>query len=339
MKGITIFNNHNLEFNKQEPFISIRTSDGKNHLYKIDGDFDFFDFYNTQLQNMNGNDFSLDALVNNFKFIELEIKPAEQIIADPQVNQNIKTQLQEYITMYSGKPNISVTANITEDIIYINDSLNPDNNYIVTYTIDINNDLEAVKHGQNVFSETTTKQEALQTPNATPKVIETATSNTVDPQIILYNPQYQNPQAIISNQEFLSLFTKGNFSEIESQQISAYLDHAQAMIEQKDPKVPEIIANVENSLSTFNAFDHPKGEIEASLIHKADEIINSYQKSQGNDLSKGPVLTFFSEAHGRSSTNPEEDSSSGYLNIVSIFIIVAALVIGLSIFALYIINS
>ena len=337
MKRITIFNNHNLNLDNQEEFINIRTSDGQNHLFKNVTGLDIFNEY-MKLKAIYGDKISPEILareIEKWQLNELSVEPAEKIIANPGVNENIKNQIQYYVTLYKDYRNIEITANVAEDIIYINDKSNPENSYIVTFTIDINNNLEAVTHKNNVSSETTIKEEnpesQIQGEQTQQKL---AQSNIISPSIDREsNLPYQNTQTIISDKDFEYLITKGNWSQEEYKSIINYLANIEEMIKQNDPNIVEKKKIIEGVITNLRLSTRPLTPEEEEIAKRADDLCEEINKSMG--LDKGNVLKFTS-----TKIQPDDEYlKAGHLNIVAIFVTVSAVLIGLSILVLYLING
>ena len=334
MKDITIFLNHRIDLNKDEEFINIRTSDGINHLFKNDKNLNIFEAYN-EAKRIYGDNITQDTLakyIEKFQLTELSVEPAENIIANPSINENIKNQLQEYIERYKGQNNIKITANVSEDIIYINDLANPDNNFIITFDKDINHNLEAIVHKTNVSSEETYASSGEEKKDN--QVSNDISNSAATP----YNTDYQNSETIISDEEFKYLISNRQINENNYQQIKAYLDNVKNMISNKDSNAEIKIKNIEESITNLILMDNLT-EIEQSIINEANGIANTYN----DGLSKGQVLTYrnakIPPITEGTDNNTTGNNDSGYLNIVSIFVIISAILIGLSIFALYIING
>ena len=341
MKNITIFNNHNLYLNKQEEFINIRTSDGKNHLFKNVIGLDIFNEY-MKLKAIYGDNISPDLLatsIEKWQLNELKVEPAEKIIENPEVNENIKNQLQEYINKYKSNKNIEITANVDEDIIYINNKENPDKNYIVTFTKDINNELVAVEHNSNVSSETITKEEVNQESNPerqeeTPYESQEV-NNISESTRGSSNTEYQNTQTILSDNDFAFIVARGNYSAADYEKINKYLDNVQDMISHDNPNIETKLKVIEESITNLQLLKDNLNSEEQVLIERCNTICDEINKSKG--LDKGQVLTYKND--NRVIPEEEEDNTSGYLNVISIFITVSVVLIGLSILVLYFINS
>ena len=336
MKKITIFDNHNIELNKQEEFINIRTNDGQNHLFKNVIGLDIFNEY-MQLKAVYGDSISPEVLaksIEKWQLNELAVEPAEKIIADPNVNENIKNQLQTYVEMYKNRTNIEIAANIREDIIYINDKSNPENNCIITFTKDINNNLVAVEHNSNVSSETTNKEEV--TDNQEKQVQETNQQNTISESVSnAGNIDYQNTQTILSDSEFSYLVSKGNYSASDYERINNYLNNIQEMSANNDPNVNTKLKIIEESITNLQLLKDNLNPDEQALIDKCNSIFEQLNKGKGHN--KDQVLSY--KTANRILTEDEEDNSAGYLNVISIFITVSVVLIALSILTLYIING
>lgn len=331
MKSITIFYNHNLELNKQEEFINIKTSDGKNHLFKNVIGLDIFKEY-MKLKAIYGDSISPEILarsIEKWQLNELAVTPADEVIADPRINENIKNQVQEYINQYKDKNYINITVNPEADVIYINDELNPENSFIVTFTKDINNELVAVEHNNNVSSETTTKEEKNESIESESDV----KNNISDSNRAAYNTDYQNTENVLSDDDFSRIVSQGNFSVEDIEKINKFLENTQKMIDAHTPNIETTLKNIEGAVTTLQLMKDFLNRDEKMVVAKCNALLETYNKSMGFD--NGQVLTYNNPNLPKTG---EEDGNFGYLNIVSIFITISAVLIGLSIFLLHILS-
>ncbi len=337
MKNVTIFNNHNLEYNKEEEFINIRTSDGKNHLFKNSIDLDIFNEYN-KLKATYGDDISPDILAANiqkWQLNELEVETADKTMNNPNINENVKNQVQEYLNKYKGNNNIEITVNANADIIYINDTLHPEANIIITFTKDINNELVAVEHHNNLSSEAIYKEnvdmgEPTESTNTERQPVNeiNSISNSVRES---NNTDYQNTTNILSDNDLSHLVSKGNYSSTEVEMINNYINNLDKMIDNKDPNVESKMQILSDSIANLQIFKDTFTPEEQTVIDKFYELSEKLNKSLG--LDKGQVLTYKNNLKNNSDAN-----NAGQLNILSIFISVALGLIALSILALYILG-
>lgn len=336
MKSITIFKKHNLKYNTYEEFINIRTSDGVNHLFKNSFNFDIFDEY-MKLKSEYGDNITPELLANSiqkWQINELPTRRAEEAIADPTVNENIKNQLQEYITRYKGNKNIEITINTEEDIIFINDTISPEKSYIITFTKDINNELVATEHSNNVSSESysqqdTTNPNQVQTENTS---FDNSISNS---DTASNNLAYQNPNTIISDDSFRHLLSKDNLTLEELNNIHAYLNNFEYMVDSQNPYAEEKAKTIEEIITNFNLSRNSLTEEEQAFVDRFNVIFDKLNKKLGH--GKGSVLTYRTNQSVLPNEN-EENTSSGYSNIISIFIAITMTLIAIIILAISILK-
>ena len=336
MKSITIFKKHNLKYNTYEEFINIRTSDGVNHLFKNSFNFDIFDEY-MKLKSEYGDNITPELLANiiqKWQINELPTRRAEEAIADPTVNENIKNQLQEYITRYKGNKNIEITINTEEDIIFINDTISPEKSYIITFTKDINNELVATEHSNNVSSESysqqdTTNPNQVQTENTS---FDNSVSNS---ETASNNLAYQNPNTIISDDTFNHLLSKDNLTLEELNNIHAYLNNFEYMVDSQNPYAEEKAKTIEEIITNFNLSRNSLTEEEQAFVDRFNVIFDKLNKKLGH--GKGSVLTYRTNQSVLPNEN-EENTSSGYSNIISIFIAITMTLIAIIILAISILK-
>ncbi len=336
MKSITIFKKHNLKYNTYEEFINIRTSDGVNHLFKNSFNFDIFDEY-MKLKSEYGDNITPELLANSiqkWQINELPTRRAEEAIADPTVNENIKNQLQEYITRYKGNKNIEITINTEEDIIFINDTISPEKSYIITFTKDINNELVATEHSNNVSSESysqqdTTNPNQVQTENTS---FDNSVSNS---ETASNNLAYQNPNTIISDDTFRHLLSKDNLTLEELNNIHTYLNNFEYMVDSQNPYAEEKAKTIEELITNFNLSRNSLTEEEQAFVDRFNVIFDKLNKKLGH--GKGSVLTYRTNQSVLPNEN-EENTSSGYSNIISIFIAITMTLIAIIILAISILK-
>lgn len=336
MKSITIFKKHNLKYNTYEEFINIRTSDGVNHLFKNSFNFDIFDEY-MKLKSEYGDNITPELLANSiqkWQINELPTRRAEEAIADPTVNENIKNQLQEYITRYKGNKNIEITINTEEDIIFINDTISPEKSYIITFTKDINNELVATEHSNNVSSESysqqdTTNPNQVQTENTS---FDNSVSNS---ETASNNLAYQNPNTIISDDTFNHLLSKDNLTLEELNNIHAYLNNFEYMVDNQNPYAEDKAKTIEEIITNFNLSRNSLTEEEQAIVDRFNTIFDKLNKKLGH--GKGSVLTYKTNQSVLPDEN-EENTSSGYSNIISIFIAITMTLIAIIILAISILK-
>lgn len=336
MKSITIFKKHNLEYNTYEEFFNIRTSDGVNHLFKNSFNFDIFAEY-MKLKSEYGDNITPELLassIQKWQINELPTRRAEEAIADPTINENIKNQLQEYITRYKGNKNIEITINTEEDIIFINDTISPEKSYIITFTKDINNELVATEHSNNVSSESysqqdTTNPNQVQTENTS---FDNSISNS---ETASNNLAYQNPNTIISDDTFNHLLSKGNLTLEELNNIQAYLNNFEDMVDNQNPYAEEKAKTIEGIITNFNLSRNSLTEEEQAIVDKFNTIFDKLNKKLGH--GKGSVLTYKTNQSVLPDEN-EENTSSGYSNIISIFIAITMTLTAIIILAISILK-
>ena len=336
MKSITIFKKHNLKYNTYEEFINIRTSDGVNHLFKNSFNFDIFAEY-MKLKSEYGDNITPELLANSiqkWQINELPTRRAEEAIADPTINENIKNQLQEYITRYKGNKNIEITINTEEDIIFINDTISPEKSYIITFTKDINNELVATEHSNNVSSvsysqQDTTNPNQVQTENTN---FDNSISNS---ETASNNLAYQNPNTIISDDTFNHLLFKGNLTLEELNNIQAYLNNFEDMVDNQNPYAEEKAKTIEEIITNFNLSRNSLTEEEQAIVDKFNDIFDKLNKKLGH--GKGSVLTYRTNQSVLPNES-EEYNSSGYSSIISIFIAITMTLIAIIILAISILK-
>lgn len=336
MKSITIFKKHNLKYNTYEEFINIRTSDGVNHLFKNSFNFDIFDEY-MKLKSEYGDSITPELLassIQKWQINELPTRRAEEAIADPTISENIKNQLQEYVTRYKGNKNIEITINTEEDIIFINDTISPEKSYIITFTKDINNELVATEHSNNVSSESysqqdTTNPNQVQTENTS---FDNSISNS---ETASNNLAYQNPNTIISDDTFNHLLSKGNLTLEELNNIHAYLNNFEYMVDNQNPYAEEKAKTIEEIITNFNLSRNSLTEEEQAIVDRFNAIFDKLNKKLGH--GNGSVLTYKTNQSVLPNEN-EENTSSGYSNIISIFIAITMTLIAIIILAISILK-
>ena len=336
MKSITIFKKHNLKYNTYEEFINIRTSDGVNHLFKNSFNFDIFNEY-MKLKEEYGDNITPELLassIQKWQINELPTRKADEVIADPTISENIKNQLQEYTTRYKGNKNIEITINTEEDIIFINDTISPEKSYIITFTKDINNELVATEHSNNVSSESysqqdTTNPNQVQTENTS---FDNSISNS---ETASNNLTYQNPNTIISDDTFNHLLSKGNLTLEELNNIHAYLNNFEYMVDNQNPYAEEKAKTIEEIITNFNLSRNSLTEEEQAIVDRFNAIFDKLNKKLGH--GKGSVLTYKTNQSVLPDEN-EENTSSGYSNIISIFIAITMTLIAIIILAISILK-
>lgn len=336
MKSITIFKKHNLKYNTYEEFINIRTSDGVNHLFKNSFNFDIFNEY-MKLKEEYGDNITPELLassIQKWQINELPTRKADEVIADPTISENIKNQLQEYITRYKGNKNIEITINTEEDIIFINDTISPEKSYIITFTKDINNELVATEHSNNVSSESYSQQDSTN-----PNQVQTENTNfdnsISNSEIASSNLAYQNPNTIISDDTFNHLLFKGNLTLEELNNIQAYLNNFDDMVNNPNPYVEEKAKTIEGIITNFNLSRNSLTEEEQAIVDRFNDIFDKLNKKLGH--GKGSVLTYTTNQSVLPNES-EEYNSSGYSNIISIFIAITMTLIAIIILAISILK-
>ena len=336
MKSITIFKKHNLKYNTYEEFINIRTSDGVNHLFKNSFNFDIFNEY-MKLKNEYGDNITPELLANSiqkWQINELPTRKADEVIADPTISENIKNQLQEYITRYKGNKNIEITINTEEDIIFINDTISLEKSYIITFTKDINNELVATEHSNNVSSESYSQQDPTN-----PNQVQTENTNfdnsISNSEIASSNLAYQNPNTIISDDTFNHLLFKGNLTLEELNNIQAYLNNFDDMVNNPNPYVEEKAKTIEGIITNFNLSRNSLTEEEQAIVDRFNDIFDKLNKKLGH--GKGSVLTYTNNQSVLPNES-EEYNSSGYSSIISIFIAITMTLIAIIILAISILK-
>ena len=336
MKSITIFKKHNLKYNTYEEFINIRTSDGVNHLFRNSFNFDIFNEY-MKLKNEYGDNITPELLassIQKWQINELPTRRADEVIADPTISENIKNQLQEYITRYKGNKNIEITINTEEDIIFINDTISPEKSYIITFTKDINNELVATEHSNNVSSESYSQQDPTN-----PNQVQTENTNfdnsISNSEIASSNLAYQNPNTIISDDTFNHLLFKGNLTLEELNNIQAYLNNFDDMVNNPNPYVEEKAKTIEGIITNFNLSRNSLTEEEQAIVDRFNDIFDKLNKKLGH--GKGSVLTYRT-SQSVLPNESEEYNSSGYSNIISIFIAITMTLIAIIILAISILK-
>ena len=336
MKSITIFKKHNLKYNTYEEFINIRTSDGVNHLFKNSFNFDIFNEY-MKLKEEYGDNITPELLassIQKWQINELPTRKADEVIADPTISENIKNQLQEYITRYKGNKNIEITINTEEDIIFINDTISPEKSYIITFTKDINNELVATEHSNNVSSESYSQQDPTN-----PNQVQTENTNfdnsISNSEIASSNLAYQNPNTIISDDTFNHLLFKGNLTLEEINIIQAYLNNFDDMVNNPNPYVEEKAKTIEGIITNFNLSRNSLTEEEQAIVDRFNDIFDKLNKKLGH--GKGSVLTYTTNQSVLPNES-EEYNSSGYSNIISIFIAITMTLIAIIILAISILK-
>ena len=336
MKSITIFKKHNLKYNTYEEFINIRTSDGVNHLFKNSFNFDIFNEY-MKLKEEYGDNITPELLassIQKWQINELPTRKADEVIADPTISENIKNQLQEYVTRYKDNKNIEITVNTEEDIIFINDTISPEKSYIITFTKDINNELVATEHSNNVSSESysqqdTTNPNQVQTENTS---FDNSISNS---ETASNNLTYQNPNTIISDDTFNHLLSKGNLTLEELNNIHAYLNNFEYMVDNQNPYAEEKAKTIEEIITNFNLSRNSLTEEEQAIVDRFNAIFDKLNKKLGH--GNGSVLTYKTNQSVLPDEN-EENTSSGYSNIISIFIAITMTLIAIIILAISILK-
>ena len=336
MKSITIFKKHNLKYNTYEEFINIRTSDGVNHLFRNSFNFDIFNEY-MKLKEEYGDNITPELLassIQKWQINELPTRKADEVIADPTISENIKNQLQEYITRYKGNKNIEITINTEEDIIFINDTISPEKSYIITFTKDINNELVATEHSNNVSSESYSQQDPTN-----PNQVQTENTNfdnsISNSEIASSNLAYQNPNTIISDDTFNHLLFKGNLTLEELNNIQAYLNNFDDMVNNPNPYVEEKAKTIEGIITNFNLSRNSLTEEEQAIVDRFNDIFDKLNKKLGH--GKGSVLTYTTNQSVLPNES-EEYNSSGYSNIISIFIAITMTLIAIIILAISILK-
>ncbi len=341
MSCITIF--YNLDPSKgffeptKDEYWNIRTHDGKNHLFKNINHLDIFSLYKG-VQDETGKDIisaeEFTREINKWFFGEKKLEPAEAILTRPDIPENTKAQIQEYVNMYKDQNYINVETSIEENIIYINNQRNPEDSKIITFSKNINGNLEAEVHKNNVSSVTTTSQtiSSQSTEPQQPNVVSTdqKINNEQQTQIL----QYNNPNAIIDDNTFYQTLIHGNYTDTIVQQIGNYLTNLKETLPSLDSNTKEAKLKAVEQCFTDAILLGGLSENDQIYFQKWQDFFTKTTESFG--ASKGQTKVLIppgTPIHHQK--EPDQLEKAGFSNIISIILLTTSIVLGLTILALY----
>ena len=175
-------------------------------------------------------------------------------------------------------------------------------------------------------SETTTKEEIKESINS-----ESAVKSNISDSNKAANNTTEN--VLSDDEEFSLIVSQGNFSVEDIGKINNFLENTKKMINNHTPNIETRLKNIEGAVTTLQLMKDCLNSVEEMVVAECNALLESYNKSMGSD--KGQVLTYNNPNLHKTG---EEDGNFGYLNIVSIFITISAVLIGLSIFLLHILS-
>ena len=207
-------------------------------------------------------------------------------------------------------------VNEDEEIVYLNNSIYPEKNVIITFEPDINNELEMIVHSNNVSSFTTGKENS----ENNEEVKDMKTENIID----TYNydtkgMEYNESTNIISEEQFYELLkVNGEYSDKEREEIDFFYKDISDRIEQKDPSIEEFMDRYRENVEIMELSDYTniRQEEAIQMFYKFKEEL---LKAQGLETGKAYTLN-----NDRYMNN---DNNEGYANNTLMFIIASLTVI------------
>ena len=318
MNNITIFSKKDKDIDRKVEFINIRTSDGQNHLFRNDINMDIFNEYN-KLKASYGDNVTPDMLareIEKWKKDRLDVKDAEKTVNNTDALVSFQNKVRELQDKFKDVKEINIEVNEEEEIVYLNNSIYPEKNVIITFEPDINNELEMIVHSNNVSSFTTGKENS----ENNEEVKDMKTENIID----TYNydtkgMEYNESTNIISEEQFYELLkVNGEYSDKEREEIDFFYKDISDRIEQKDPSIEEFMNRYKENVEIMELSDYTniRQEEAIQMFYKFKEEL---LKAQGLETGKAYTLN-----NDRYMNN---DNNEGYANNILMFIIASLTVI------------
>lgn len=313
MNNITVFHKKDKKTEKNVEYINIRTSDGQNHLYRNDINMDIFAEYN-RLKSSYGGDITPDILareIEKWKKDRMDIKDVENVINNTDTLVSFQNKVREIKDKFKDVREINVEVNEEEEIVYINNSINPDKNVIITFEPDINGNLEMIVHKNNVSSLTTSKQ------NEEEEVKEEKTENIIED----YNydtkgMEYEETSNIISEEQFYELLKHdGEYSPKEREEVDFFYKYIEDRIGYNDTYIHDLMERYGNKVEEIQVSDHMNVRQEEA-IQMFYEFQDKYLKVQGYETGKAYTLN-----------DTRNKNTEGYANATLMFIIASITVV------------
>ena len=318
MNNITIFSKKDKDIDRKVEFINIRTSDGQNHLFRNDINMDIFNEYN-KLKASYGDNVTPDMLareIEKWKKDRLDVKDAEKTVNNTDALVSFQNKVRELQDKFKDVKEINIEVNEEEEIVYLNNSIYPEKNVIITFEPDINNELEMIVHSNNVSSFTTGKENS----ENNEEVKDMKTENIID----TYNydtkgMEYNESTNIISEEQFYELLkVNGEYSDKEREEIDFFYKDISDRIKQKDPSIEEFMNRYKENVEIMELSDYTNVRQEEAIqmfYRFKEELL----KAQGLETGKAYTLN-----NDRYMNN---DNNEGYANNILMFIIASLTVI------------
>ncbi len=337
MKNITIFTNEDINTHEKEEFINIRTSNGENYLFKNDMNFDLFEFYYS-LERIYGDNITPDIVakeIEKWSLNKLEVLEAQQVLNKEDCKQSFKNKVREIQEQFRDRPEIKVEANIEEEIVYVNDENTPENNIIITFEYDINNELVMRTHKNNVKQEIKTVKD-IDMPQEEPQVVaeEKIVSNIVgNSNLTNNNMGYTSTETTISKQELIEIISKdGPYSEEELNKVNAFFNDIMLMITNDNVGYEEIINDLNAYVESVQVSKDSYTERETDFMNRCYQLYDEVEKKKG--VNKGAQLTLTPNGSKTSQVAYDDSNNYGFSSPASIIILISSIVVVLSIIVL-----
>ncbi len=316
MNNITVFHKKDVKTDRNVEFINIRTSDGENHLFRNDINMDIFAEYNNLKANY-GNDITPDILakeIEKWKKDRMDIDKVDKTLNDTNSMVSFQNKVREIQDKFKDVKEVSIEVNNEEEIVYINNSNEPDKNVIITFEPDINGNLEMIVHKNNVSSLTTSKQNEEEVKDMkTENIIDNYNYDTRD-------MEYEESTNIISEEQFYELLKHdGEYSSKEREEVDYFYKNISDRIEYKDPSIAELLERYGNNVELMQLSDYTNVRQEEA-IRMFYEYNDKFLKSQGLETGKAYTLM-----DNRPKNN--DDNNEGYANNTLMFVIASLTVL------------
>lgn len=323
MDNITIFTRDDLETHKKEEFINIRLSTGENYLFRNDINLDIFKIY-TELKATYGDDITPNTLakqIEKWNLNRLDIEKADVLLEKEDTKESFKSKLKEFVDYYKDR---QIEANKEEEIIYINNPLHPEENMIITFDLDINNELVMKVHKGNVRQDFLQSKEELDNGEEIKNVEDiNSVSDSLDG---TSNMDYNANYSVISKEEFYYILNNGiELTDVEKEKVDNYFKNIQDLIENNKEEEYEAIINDLDKYAESLELQGSMTIKQEYAMNKIRDIHLELEKKYG--INKGDSLKLL-PSNGFSSNNTD---NFGYSSILSIITIIGMIIVTMGI--------
>jgi hypothetical protein len=277
---------------------------------------DIFSEYN-KLKASYGDDVTPDMLareIEKWKKDRMDVKNSEKTVDDTNSLVSFQNKVRELQDKFKDVKEVTIEVNEEEEIVYLNNSIYPEKNVIITFEPDINNELEMIVHSNNVSSFTTSKEN--QENNEEKKDIKT--ENIIsDYNYDTKGMEYNESSNIISEEQFYELLKiNGEYSGKEREEIDFFYKDISDRIEQKDPSIEEFMNRYKENVEIMELSDYTnvRQEEAIQMFYRFKEKL---LKAQGLETGKAYTLT----------NDIYKGNNEGYANNVLMFIIASLTVL------------